>query len=292
VLSWVFEQTKIPEIISKQDKGQPLEVPGVGNFSVEWHMAADMKTIKCMYGLSHGANTKLCCIYCNQERTKTIVTTHAGAVAALQKRGLSWEGGLFSNQHHGKPVIDGVAAARWKPIFPIPMDRVHICTLHAQNRIVEKICHLHFMFIWTMRDKKEQELAIDEMQRVLSATGAHGGDVKILKDEQLSGKINSVPNKPSFGGAHVAKLFKPSTLEGGSDRVWKDVVSAERNFIEDGSQRRGKFQVWQELENLRPYLTGLSLNDEEINNYKAKIEKWGQLFIKYFGEQHLTHYMV
>jgi len=49
-------------------------------------------------------------------------------------------------------------------------------------------------FWWTIRDERDQKLAIDEMQRVLSATGAHGGEVKILKDDQLSGETNSVSN--------------------------------------------------------------------------------------------------
>lgn len=93
----------------------------------------------------------------------------------------AWESGLFSDTVLEKPVTHGVAVTRWKPILPIPMDRVHIGTLHAQNRIIKKIMHLHFMFVWMIRDKREQKLAIDEMQRVLSATGAHGREVNNSK---------------------------------------------------------------------------------------------------------------
>jgi len=53
-----------------------------------------------------------------------------------------------------------------------------------------------------------------------------------------------------FGGAHVDKLFKPSTLEGRSDRVWKDLVAAERRFTDDGSHRREKLKYGR---NLRTY---------------------------------------
>ena len=42
------------------------------------------------------------------------------------------------------------------------MDRVHICTLHAMNRMVEKILHLHFMFLWTIRDKHVQALHAED----------------------------------------------------------------------------------------------------------------------------------
>ena len=50
VLKWVFNQTNIPNIIEFQSKGQRLMVEGVGDFIVEWHLAADLKTIKCLFG--------------------------------------------------------------------------------------------------------------------------------------------------------------------------------------------------------------------------------------------------
>ena len=50
VLKWVFNQTDIPNIIECQSKGQILYVVGVGDFVVEWHIAADLKTPKCLFG--------------------------------------------------------------------------------------------------------------------------------------------------------------------------------------------------------------------------------------------------
>ena len=73
VLDWVFRKTKFPDVISAQSSGQKLVVPGIGSFSVEWHLSADMKTIKCMYGLKHGPSSKMNCIYCEQERNKPVV---------------------------------------------------------------------------------------------------------------------------------------------------------------------------------------------------------------------------
>ena len=69
------------------------------------------------------------------------------------------------------------------------------------------------------------------MQRVLSSTGAHGGNVQIFKDDQLSGAANSVPNKPSFNGVHAAKLFKPSILPRGFEKLYTNLVASEKNFI-------------------------------------------------------------
>ena len=95
MLDWVFKQTLIPTLIEAQEDGKKLEVPGVGEFRVQWHMAADMKTIKCMYGLQHGANSRFSCIYCLQERTKHVVTTTTATTPMFSKRGSSGTGVCF-----------------------------------------------------------------------------------------------------------------------------------------------------------------------------------------------------
>jgi hypothetical protein len=155
VLDWVFKKTKIHALIEAQNVGRLLQVPEIGDFKVQWHLSADMKSIKVMYGLKHGANCVQTCIYCNQERSKPVVTIAAQAVMTLSKKTQSWSGGLFSTSVHAKPLIGARALNCWKPILQIPLDRVHICMLHALNRIVEKILHLHFIFVWTMRDKEQ-----------------------------------------------------------------------------------------------------------------------------------------
>lgn len=292
VLDWAFKKTKIPALIEAQNAGQLLQVPEIGDFKVQWHLSADMKSIKVMYGLKHGANCLQTCIYCNQERSKPVVTTAAQAVMTLSKKTQSWSGGLFSTSVHAKPLIGARALNRWKPILPIPLNRVHICTLHALNRIVEKILHLHFIFVWTMRDKEQQELAIDDLQKILSATGAHGGNVLIFKDQDLSGKSNSIPNKPSLSGANCAKIFNPSTLPGGSDKVWKDIVNASRNFTDSGAAKRNQLEMWAALDDLRQYFIHLTLTNDQISQFNGKAERWGHLIVKCFGENHVTQYMV
>jgi len=81
-----------------------------------------------------------------------------------------------------------------------------------------------------MKDKELQRKAIDEMQTVVSATRAYGGSVKIFKDEKLSGKKNDLLCKPSFNGAHATKLFKLPSLSGGPERLYSDVVLAEKKL--------------------------------------------------------------
>jgi hypothetical protein len=168
-----------------------------------------------------------------------------------------------------------------------------MCTLYCFNRIVEKIVHLHFQFVWTIRDKELQCQAIEEMQRVLSSTGAHGSNVQIFKDDQLSSAANSVPNKPSFNGVHAAKLFKPSTLPRGSKKLYTDLVVVEKNFISGGQSKRDKIDVWEGLDKLSPYFKGgLVLSDDLKHQFRLTVEQWGAKFLQAFGETHITHYIV
>jgi len=85
VLKWVFNQTGIPALITVQENGQLLQVLDAGAFKVVWHIAVDMKTIKCLYGLQHGSNSKHSCIYCLQERSKPMITSAVGILAAQKK---------------------------------------------------------------------------------------------------------------------------------------------------------------------------------------------------------------
>ena len=62
VLSWVFGRTKFPGLISAQSNGQILHIDEVGDFNVQWHMAANMKTIKAMYNLKNGSGCRMHCI--------------------------------------------------------------------------------------------------------------------------------------------------------------------------------------------------------------------------------------
>ncbi|MCO5548293.1 hypothetical protein L7F22_001750 [Adiantum nelumboides] len=50
ILYWIFHNTNIPEVIDKQtNHGEVLRVNGRGDFQVQWHLAGDLKTLKCMY---------------------------------------------------------------------------------------------------------------------------------------------------------------------------------------------------------------------------------------------------
>ena len=63
-LHWVFHRTPILEITSKQRNNRILEVEGMEKYKVEWYLVGDLKTLKCIYNVSKGANSKIPCLYC------------------------------------------------------------------------------------------------------------------------------------------------------------------------------------------------------------------------------------
>jgi len=165
ILKWVFDQTQIPNLIKLQGEGLLLNVLGIGDFSIEWHLATDMKTIKCVYGLKHSANSLHSCIYCCQEQVKSRIGTIVDAEPTRRNRCKhSWNEGLSLRRITAKPLTGEATKERWRPIFTIPLDRVHICTLHGLNRIIEKIVHLHFIYIWTIRDDTLRKSIVEEME--------------------------------------------------------------------------------------------------------------------------------
>jgi len=82
-----------------------------------------------------------------------------------------------------------------------------------------------------MLSETRQEVAIDNMEKTLSAAGLHGGNVRIMKDPTLSGSDSNIPIKPSLNGVTAVRMFQPSTWLG-QDRVWKDVLQSENNTFD------------------------------------------------------------
>lgn len=157
-LKWVLEQTPIPTVIEAQSTGRKLVVENVGEFCVEWHLACDMKTVKCLYGFSHGASSVHSYMYCWQSKGER---RQLSTVQALEpwRHKQAWNGGLFSksiqvNSSRG-PGGGRSGDGKWAPILNIPMECVHFCTLHAMCRTIEKIIHLQISYVWLMKDQVE-----------------------------------------------------------------------------------------------------------------------------------------
>ena len=119
----------------------------------------------------------------------------------------------------------------------------------------------------------------------------HGGNVVICKDIDRNGPNNNIPKKPSLSGVNAGRLFQPSTWSG-QDRVWKDILRSEDNQLQRGQAYLGRVATWTALEQIYPYLCGLTLTDDQRSVFQTKVEDFGRLFIRNIGEEHVTHYMV
>ena len=216
-LKWVFHQTSIPTTIASYNMGEKLYVEGYGSYEVEWHLAVDLKTLKCMYNIGHGANAKHSCIYCMHTRKKE--KSPSGG----------WSNGIMSCRQDMPPNRENLDK-NIDHILPIPLTRVHICTLHAFVRIIDKLVYLSILSAWNRSPKESAQKSIEEIEKVLSNAGLHGGNVKICKDIKLSGARGNVPCKPSMGGVKACHFIEDSKerLEG-QQKLFGELIDAEND---------------------------------------------------------------
>ena len=293
ILKAFFNLTEIPDVIRRQSNGEKLHVDGYGDFTVEWHLAGDLKTLKCMYGVSNAANAKFPCLYCMHGRTKESSGRNV------------WDNGIGNN---AAPSRDGMLRVggdwvpkdvNWDPILPIPLSRVHFCTLHAFVRIVEKIVYAYICFAYTMQPKEESERACKELEKVLSEIGLHGGNVHIKKDEKKSGATGDIPCKPCFGGAKARNFFSAPRNEQGEVITrfpqrfdgWKKVHYAVPDRTNNGTTRIAKARVWLELNSLALLLQKLSFEASDADNYKTAVDAFYNAMANAWGAHNITPYM-
>jgi len=63
-----FERVSITfmnKVLDNSMTPDSIKYDGLGQFTIQWHLAGDMKPIKALYGLQSGANANFFCIYCN-----------------------------------------------------------------------------------------------------------------------------------------------------------------------------------------------------------------------------------
>ena len=218
-------------------------VDGHGIFKVEWHLAGDLKTLKCLFGCDTGASAKLTCLYCMSSQ-KT------------QKGGLQWENGILSCDQRLAPDRDK-KDSKWDPILPIPLERVHICTLHAELCILDKLLYLHLVYAWTLIPTELSAHCISRAEKLLSDMGFHGGHVRLKEDKKMSGKTQNLPAKVSMGGAKARRFLSNHNLgkekhtlshSPSSWECWKALCECTTNNASHPSTMTLRAKVWPKLD--------------------------------------------
>lgn len=294
VLKVFFGLTGYPDVIKRQSDGEPLHVEGYGDYNVEWHLAGDLKTLKCMYGCSNAANAKMPCLFCMRER----ITDANGKKCWANEARVG-----------GAPTRDAMVLGangdmvykdeKWDPVLPIPLTRVHFCTLHAFVRIIEKLLHLYICFAYNLKPQDASYKACRELEKVLSEIGLHGGDVVIKKDEKKSGKSGDVPCKPCIGGAKARKFLAPPIDDNGRISVrfperydgWKKLHNAVPDLTNGGTTRIAKVNIWLQFNKLAPLLQKLKFDDEDASDFGRHIKGFHDAVVAGWGAQSITPYM-
>ena len=70
---------------------------------------------------------------------------------------------MFSNHICAAPEQDGPNLKIWRTVLTIPLHSIHTCTSHV---------HLHFRFVWIIKDKTLQAKASKAIEKVVSACAA------------------------------------------------------------------------------------------------------------------------
>lgn len=277
ILHWVFHRTPIPEIISEQRNNRILEVEGMGQYKVEWHLAGDLKTLKCMYNVSKGANSNSPCLYC------------IDSAQVLDKK--YWK----------KAPDRHLKDKNFKPVLDIPLSRVHICTMHALCRIIEKLMYLYICFAWTLQPNTTKIQSIRALESVLSDIGLHGGHVKIEKDEKKSKDGRDVPKKPSIGGVKARRFLSMPISEDNTRRVriqsvrynrWKCMHNAVVDHADDGQARSRKANVWKSLDTVFKFCDKKVWTTQDHQIFRKALDEFKKSMIDAWTDQHITHYMV
>ena len=274
-LKFVFSKTDLPSIMSSHAAGEKLYVEGYGSYFVEWHLAADLKTLKCMYNVSHGANAMYSFLYCMH----------------IKQKDRSWKGGILScpqnlppNRDELDPNIDAV--------LPIPLIRVHMCTLHAFVRIVDKMVYLSIMFAWNKTPQTESKKSIEAIESVLSKAGLHGGHVKIEKDIKRSGTRGNIPAKPSISGVK-ARRFLENKCGHGCWGLYEQLIDAEDDRTSGGRESsRKKKCAWRSLSSLFLLMEKDKFMDGDAIAFQEVVTDFIKAMKEAWGDNHMTHYMV
>ena len=307
-LDWYLHQTSIPSTIENQSQGQTLHVTGVGSFEAEWHLAGDLKTLKCMFGCKLGATTRFPCIYClhsrvepvdvkkeSKGRKRTGRPTRGGDETPQNhdQAATEWYQGILSCDRRSPPNRD-INDSEWAPILAIPLTRVHICTLHARLRILDKLLKLHINYAWNMEPVNRRESSIRDLEAVLSGIGLHGGMVTLYKDPRISGQTQNNPGKVCMGGPkarHLLSNHSNSTSQTEWE-AWKKICDVTTYRGNDSSTGLKRAKVWQKVDGMVALLEKPKLNKKEVQELKVSIETFTRCMVDAWGETHITHYMV
>lgn len=170
---------------------------------------------------------------------------------------------------------------------------MHVCTLHARLRILDKLLMLHINYAWNMEPAERCDESIHALKGVLSSIGLHSGVVILTKDKKSNATRHN-PNKICMGGAKARHLLSNYSNSSSHTKfeIWKEVCDVTTYTGNDNRLGLKRTHVWQACDKISGLLERPHLGDQEIEAFKQTISKFTEQMVEAWGETHITHYMV
>ena len=134
----------------------------------------------------------------------------------------------------------------WDPILPIKLKNVHICTLHAEIRILDKLLRLHLDYAYSIKPTKLSNERIQKCESLLSKMGFHGGTVHLVKDPNLSSCTGDILQDISMGGTKARRFL--SNHDGKQINAlwecWKELCLVTTSVKIRPDQANKRMEVW------------------------------------------------
>lgn len=280
-LKWLFLKTNIPKVIEEQNAGEHLHVENMGNFRVEWHLSADLKALKCMFGVCGGANTSYPCLYC-------MASTGKENWIAQNEVGASPSRHLVDLSKYPKSLNI------WEPVLPIELKNVHICTLHAELRILDKLLRLHLDYAYSIKPTKLADECIEKCENLLSNMGFHGGQVHLKKDSIQSKGTGDVLQDVSMGGAKARRFLSNHDTKQLNNMwsCWKDLCAFTTNVKSNPDVAIKRMEVWKNLDDFLKILRLQVRSKTYAEDFKKTIKLLITSIIDAWGKKDITFYLV
>ena len=215
-------------------------------------------------------------------------------ISAANKSSMQWFQGIMScDQTLPHPIVTS-RTRTGNQILNIPLSRVHVCSLHARLRILDKLLKLHVNYAWNIEPAERREECIWALEVILSGVGLHGGAVTLTKDTKTSGPTQDNPGKICMGGAKARHLLSNHSESNSHTEfeIWKKICDVTTYKGNDAALGLKRARVWESLDNMVKLLERATLNNDEIDALKEEIKKFTECMVEAWGETHITHYMV
>lgn len=174
-------------------------------------------------------------------------------------------------------------------VLPIPLERVHFCSMHGEMRLVDFLVNKMIATAWTWvhtgdnaKSKEEGQRRVQALQDVLQAAGVYGGHVQILPDATRKRKADgATPHcRLSFNDRTCRKIL--------DSKVYEGLVKA---LEVDRTYRVALLRMWQAVAQVCKYLRGWDKGRDSVVSFNRDVEVMMDAYVLCYPDQPCNKYM-